>query len=107
MLLNYVPAFIVVVVLGLLAPVILRLSKILRRQIPASEGDASDYSRRDRHFPVVVSFIVFAAAMVFLLPWAFSFMALGVAGLVEILVFLGILAAGFLWIWKKGALQWL
>ena len=105
MLLNYVPAFIVVVVVGLLAPVILRLSKVVRRQIPASEGETS--ARPDRYFAVVVSFVVFAAAMVFLLPWAFSFMALGVAGLVEILVFLGILAAGYLWIWKKGVLEWL
>ncbi len=105
MLLNYVPVYLVVVVLGLLAPVILRLSKILRRQIPASEAEPT--GRPDRYFAVVVSFVVFAGAMVFLLPWAFSFMALGVAGLVEILVFLGILAPGYLWIWKKGVLEWL
>jgi NADH:ubiquinone oxidoreductase subunit 3 (subunit A) len=107
MLLNYVPAFIVVVVVGLLAPVILRLSKVVRRQIPASEGEARNDARPDRYFAVVASFVVFAAAMVFLLPWAFSFMALGLAGLVEMLVFLGILAAAYLWIWKKGVLEWL
>jgi NADH-quinone oxidoreductase subunit A len=107
MLLNYVPAFIFVVVVGLLAPLILRLAKILRRQVPASEGETRNDAPPDRYFAAVVSFVVFAAAMVFLLPWAFSFMALGLAGLVEILVFLGILAAGYLWIWKKGMVQWL
>ena len=107
MLLNYVPAFIVLVVVGLLAPVILRLAKILRRHIPASEGETRNDARPDRYFAVVVSFVVFAGAMVFLLPWAFSCMALGLAGLVEILIFLGILAAGYLWIWKKGVLKWL
>ena len=43
---------------------------------------------------------------VFLFPWAVRFRALGLFGLIEMLVFLGILIIGYIWIWKKGALEW-
>jgi NADH-quinone oxidoreductase subunit A len=115
MLRNYVPVFLILAVVGLLASIALRISRIFGLLTPAPldpirrEGENDDTLRRrpERHFVVAVLFVVFAGAMVFLLPWAVVFMALGVAGLIEILVFLGVLAAGCLWIWKKGALAWL
>jgi NADH-quinone oxidoreductase subunit A len=116
MLRNYVPVFLILAVVGLLVPIALRISRIFGLRTPAPlepircEGETNDDALRrrpQRYFVVAVLFVVFAGAMVFLLPWAVVFMALGVAGLIEILVFLGVLAAGYLWIWKKGALAWL
>jgi len=44
---------------------------------------------------------------VFLYPWAVEYRVLGLYGLVEMLVFLGILVIGYFWIWKRGALEWI
>jgi NADH-quinone oxidoreductase subunit A len=49
---------------------------------------------------------VFDVETIFLFPWAVKFKALGRFGLIEMLVFLGILIVGYIWIWKKGALEW-
>jgi NADH-quinone oxidoreductase subunit A len=43
---------------------------------------------------------------IFLFPWAVQFKMLGVFGLLEMGIFLGILIVGYIWIWKKGALEW-
>jgi NADH-quinone oxidoreductase subunit A len=51
-------------------------------------------------------FVVFDVETIFLFPWAVKFKALGIFGLIEMLVFLGILIVGYVWIWKKGALEW-
>jgi NADH-quinone oxidoreductase subunit A len=50
--------------------------------------------------------VIFDVETIFLFPWAVKFKALGVFGLVEMLVFLGVLVVGYVWIWKKGALEW-
>ena len=60
-----------------------------------------------RFYIVAILFVVFEVEAIFLFPWAVQFVALGVFGLVEMLVFLGILIVGFIWIWKKGALEWI
>jgi NADH-quinone oxidoreductase subunit A len=64
-----------------------------------------------RFYLVAVLFILFDIEIVFFLPWAvalrsFIDQALGVFAFVEMLVFVGILLVGYLWIWKKGALEW-
>jgi NADH-quinone oxidoreductase subunit A len=43
---------------------------------------------------------------IFLFPWAVKFKALGTFGLIEMLIFLAILIVGYIWIWQKGALDW-
>ena len=40
------------------------------------------------------------------MPWAVTFRQLGLFGLVEVFIFVAILVIGFIWIWKKGALEW-
>ncbi len=50
--------------------------------------------------------ILFAVEFVFMFPWAINFKKLGIFGLVEMLLFIGLLAIGFIYAWKKGALQW-
>ena len=59
-----------------------------------------------RYYLVAVLFILFDVETVFLISWAVVFRDLGVAGLVSMFVFIGILVVGFVYAWKKGALEW-
>ena len=59
-----------------------------------------------KFYLVAVLVILFDIEIIFLLPWAVTFRSLGIFGLVEVLVFVLILLVGFIWIWKKGALEW-
>jgi NADH-quinone oxidoreductase subunit A len=114
---NYVPAFIFVGVVGLLIPLTLLLARLVRTQkdskvklMPYECGvDPIDNSRGRytvRYYIVAILFVVFDVETIFLFPWAVRFKALGVFGLIEMLIFLGILVVGYIWIWKKGALEW-
>ncbi|MCI0399072.1 MAG: NADH-quinone oxidoreductase subunit A [Chloroflexi bacterium] len=59
-----------------------------------------------RFYLIAVLFILFDIEIIFLLPWAVTFRQLGFFGLAEVLVFIVILVIGYVWIWKKGALEW-
>ncbi|MEK6222032.1 MAG: NADH-quinone oxidoreductase subunit A [Chloroflexota bacterium] len=59
-----------------------------------------------RFYIVAVLFILFDIEVVFLLPWAVVFKQLGIFGLVEIVLFITILLVGYVYAWKKGALEW-
>jgi len=59
-----------------------------------------------RFYIVAILFVIFDVETVFLFPWAVQYQALGLFGLVEMMVFLGILIVGYIWIWKRGALEW-
>lgn len=60
-----------------------------------------------RFFIIAILFVIFDVETVFLFPWAVQYQMLGLFGLVEMLVFLGILVVGYVWIWKRGALEWI
>jgi NADH-quinone oxidoreductase subunit A len=51
-------------------------------------------------------FVVFDVEVIFLFPWAVLFRSLGVTGLIEVIVFIAILAVGLYYAWKKDALNW-
>ncbi len=114
---NYVPIFIFVGLIGLIIPVTLLAAKLVRPDNP-NKAKLSPYecgvdpvgSGRGRYtvrfYIVAILFVVFDVETIFLLPWAAQYRALGLFGLVEILVFLVILIVGYVWIWKKGALEW-
>ena len=55
---------------------------------------------------VAILFIIFDIELMFVFPWAVLFRRLGLFGFVEMLIFLGVLMVGFLYIWKKGGLEW-
>ena len=59
-----------------------------------------------RFYLVAVLFILFDIEVVFFLPWAITFRQLGLFGLVEMLIFIVILLVGYVYAWKKGALEW-
>jgi NADH-quinone oxidoreductase subunit A len=60
-----------------------------------------------RFYLIAILFVIFDVETIFLFPWAVQYQVLGLFGLVEMLVFLGILIVGYVWIWKRGALEWI
>jgi len=59
-----------------------------------------------KFYLVAILFILFDVELVFLYPWAVVYRTLGVVGLVEMGVFLGVLMVGFVYAWANGALDW-
>src|SRR4029077_20202388 len=59
-----------------------------------------------RFYLVAMLFLIFDLEVVFLYPWAIYFRQLGVFGLVQMGIFLVILTVGYIYVWKKGALEW-
>jgi len=114
---NYVPIFIFLAVVGSLIPVTLLLARIVRTQSPNRVKlmpyecgiDPYDNARGGytvRYYIVAILFVVFQVETIFLFPWAVKFRALGVFGLIDMMIFLVILIVGYVWIWTKGALEW-
>ncbi|MCU0829976.1 MAG: NADH-quinone oxidoreductase subunit A [Rhizobiaceae bacterium] len=59
-----------------------------------------------RFYLVAILFIIFDLEVAFLFPWAVSFGEIGWFGYASMMVFLGVLTIGFIYEWKKGALDW-
>ena len=59
-----------------------------------------------KFYIVAMLFIVFDIEVVFLFPWAVIFRDLGLFGLIEMVIFIGVLCTGLMYAWMKGALEW-
>ena len=59
-----------------------------------------------RFYLIAVLFILFDIEVIFFLPWAVVFRQLGLFGLAEMGIFIVILLVGYVYAWKKGALEW-
>ena len=59
-----------------------------------------------KFYLIAMLFIVFDIETVFMIPWGVAFRQLGLFGLVEMLVFIVILLVGYVYAWKRGALEW-
>jgi NADH-quinone oxidoreductase subunit A len=59
-----------------------------------------------RYYLIAMLFVIFEVETIFLFPWAVALDRLAVFGLVEMLVFLFILVVGYVYAWRKGALEW-
>ena len=71
--------------------------------------DAFDDSRMEfdvRFYLVAILFIIFDLEIAFLFPWAITLGKIGVFGFWSMMLFLGVLTIGFIYEWKKGALEW-
>jgi len=71
--------------------------------------DAFDDARMHfdiRFYLVAILFIIFDLEVAFLFPWAISLKEVGMFGFWSMMVFLGILTVGFVYEWRKGALEW-
>lgn len=114
---NYIPIFLFMG-LTLLFPIVTLLAARLVRPQSGGEGKLAPYecgvdpdsdARQRyaiRYYVVAILFVIFDVETVFLFPWAINFKRLALFGLIEMLVFLGILIVGYVWIIKKGALDW-
>jgi NADH-quinone oxidoreductase subunit A len=115
---NYIPIFVFLLVAFMVAAGTLVFATIVRPHNPekikgmsyecgieAVSGARQRYTVR--FYIVAILFVVFDVETIFLFPWAVQFKQLGAFGFVEMLVFLGILILGYVWVWKKGALEWI
>ena len=117
MLQNYVPILIFLGVAGLLGSLLIGLGFFLGPRRPDPEKtsayecgfEAFSDSRMKfdvRYYLVAILFIVFDLEIAFLFPWAVALDTVGRVGLVAMGIFLAILVVGFVYEWKKGALEW-
>jgi len=115
---NYVPIFIMIVLAMAVPVVTLAIAKLIRpakpeqaKLMPYECGITPVDNARGRYtvrfYIIAILFVVFDVETIFLFPWAVQYKALHLFGLIEMLVFLGILIVGYVWIWKKGALEWI
>lgn len=117
--LNQFGPFLIFAAIAALFPIaLLWLAKFVRpRPIPSAEkimpyecGITPESSARGRYtirfYIIAILFVIFDVETVFLYPWAVQYRVLGLFGLVEMMVFLGILIVGYIWLWKSGALEW-
>ena len=59
-----------------------------------------------RYYLIAILFILFDLEIAFLFPWAVALKEIGFIGFVDMMIFLAILVAGFIYMWLKGALDW-
>jgi NADH-quinone oxidoreductase subunit A len=115
--LEYLPIAILILVATVVAFIVIGLGHLFGPRRP-TERKSSPYEsgmtpfgpgtrRMPVHFYMVaVLFILFDIEVIFFLPWAVVFRKLGVFGLVEMFIFVVILVVGYVYAWKKGALEW-
>ncbi len=114
---EYLPILIFLAIAGGLSGVMLVASFILG----PSNSDAEKMSAYEcgfepfedargrfdvRFYLVAILFIIFDLEVAFLFPWAISLGSIGVFGFWSMVVFLAVLTVGFIYEWKKGALEW-
>ena len=114
---EYLPILIFLVIAVGLSAVMVAASMIIVPQNPDSEKvsayecgfEAFNDSRGQfdvRVYLVAILFIIFDLEVAFLFPWAVSLGNIGIFGFWSMMVFLGVLTIGFVYEWRKGALEW-
>ena len=117
MLPHYLPILIFLIVAAGLGGVLIILGFILGPRRPNAEKlapyecgfEAFEDSRMKfdvRYYLVAILFILFDLEIAFLFPWAVSLDVIGHFGIASMLVFISLLVVGFIYEWKKGALEW-
>ena len=117
MLREYLPILIFLVIAGVVAGAMVVASLVVARQKPDAEKlspyecgfEAFDDARRRfdvRFYLVSILFIIFDLEVAFLFPWAISLGKIGAFGFWSMVAFLGVLTVGFIYEWRKGALEW-
>lgn len=116
-LMEYLPIAVFFVIALVLSVAMIAMSLLAGKQRPDSEK-SSPYecgfepftdarSKFDvRFYLVSILFIIFDLEIAFLFPWAVTLGKIGMAGFLSMMLFLGILTIGFIYEWKKGALDW-
>jgi len=114
---GYIPIFLFMGIAFLFPIVTLLIARLIRpstggvgKLSPYECGVDPDSDARQRYairyYVVAILFVIFDVETVFLFPWAIISQQLALFGFLEMVVFLGILIVGYVWIIKKGALNW-
>jgi len=114
---NYLPILIFLLVGTFVGAAAIGIGFILGPRKPDSEKlspyecgfEAFEDSRMKfdvRYYLVAILFIIFDLEIAFLFPWAVVLDQIGMVGFWAMMIFLGILVVGFIYEWKKGALEW-
>ena len=114
---NYLPILIFMSITLIMGSVFIVLGKLLGPSRPDAEKnspyecgfEAFEDSRMKfdvRYYLVAILFIIFDLEIAFMFPWAIVLDQIGTYGLVAMAVFLSVLVIGFIYEWKKGALEW-
>ncbi|MGE3770736.1 MAG: NADH-quinone oxidoreductase subunit A [Bdellovibrionales bacterium] len=117
LLVQYLPIFVFLGVAAVISAAAVGLSYMLGNQKPDSEklsayecgfeAFADARARFDvRFYLVAILFIIFDLEVAFLFPWALGLEEIGHFGFWSMMIFLGVLTIGFIYEWKKGALEW-
>ena len=114
---EYIPVVLFFVLAAAFPIVTLFAAKLVRPDSPFADklkpyecGIDPESDSRGRYtvrfYIVAILFVIFDVETIFLFPWAVQFRMLGLFGLMEMGIFLAILVAGYWWIYRKGALDW-
>ena len=115
---HYVPILVFILVAITFPSVTLLLAKVIRAGSPdpvmaepsecgvKAPTHALDTRVSIRYYLGAVLFVVFDVETIFLFPWAVQFRQLALFGFIEMIVFLAILLVGYLYAWRRGALEW-
>ena len=114
---EYLPILVFLGIAVAMATIMVAASYIIARQRPDSEKDSAyecgfeafDDARNKfdvRFYLVAILFIIFDLEVAFLFPWAVALGDIGMLGFWSMIVFLFVLTIGFVYEWKKGALEW-
>ena len=114
---GYLPIFIFLLIALAFPIVLLIVFRYLRPEVPNKAkleayecGIEAASNARGRYtvrfYIIAILFVIFDVETIFLFPWAVRYKQLGWFGVAEVTVFLAILVVGYLWAYKKGALEW-
>ncbi len=114
---HYLPILIFLLVAIGFGGITLSVGKLIRPRNPYKDKNApyecgvppiNDARERFsiRYYVIAMLFLVFDVEVVFLYPWAVNFERLGLFGFVEMMIFIFILLVGYVYAWKKEALEW-
>ena len=117
MLVEYIAIAVMIAVATLIAFIAIGLGELLgpkkntsEKNVPYESGmnpiGAGTRRLPVRFYMIAVLFILFDIEVIFFLPWAIVFRKLGLFGLIEMTIFIVILLIGYIYAWKKGALEW-
>ncbi len=115
---GFVPIIVLAILAGGFAVLSLGASALLRphrpnpvKVSPYESGMEPIRLPKSTRFPVkfyvvAMLFIIFDIETIFLFPWAVAFRSLGLFGLIEMMVFIGLVFVAFVYVWQKGGLEW-
>lgn len=118
MLITYLPVLLIVGFVVFIASMVFFINSLVSPKNPSREkllpwecgmepiGNADAGHFKVHFFIIAILFIVFDVETLFLFPWAVVLRDIGMFAFIEMFIFIAILAIGYVYAWKKGALEW-